>query len=223
MFGYLPDVDGEIVLPYLSRQMTAPLTADGELPCESDLVPVTLSFASALVVPGTEHLLHTSLRHVCDNLLGFGKWLRGASAITKMLSNRMYRDRIKWRLCQHSDEAHHLFDKGFAKFVEHRFLSIQVFTFQILQYELWLKCRFDGGRVFSQLVVTHGWKNVMLWTPSTVCTGGAIVKCCMVSWVVCMPLHFTHVPVPVTEANDPTFSGMATLDHPALPLLSSMV
>ena len=151
MLANIPSFNPEDVFPYMSRHVCSGMTDETTLPDISDLQPIDLCFDHALVVPGTEHLLHTSLGHVCNTLHGFGKWLRAAKSLAQMMSSRMYRDRIKWRLF--SDpiglQSHSMFDRYFQRFCEHRFLSLKVFTTSILAFEALLKCRFDGSKIFN--------------------------------------------------------------------------
>ena len=136
------------------------------LPPTRDSDFTTVHFERVLGVPGVEHALHAAVKHTCRSMPQFADWLKRAKAVSKMFTSKMYREHLKVQLLSTdvlTCSSHTVFDNKFRRLLEHRFLSVQQFTSDILVFEDALCGRFRVAQVFnSRKQIDNDWLDPTL-------------------------------------------------------------
>ena len=103
----VPDLNVDAAFPWWQER---PITSDDAEDLDSPLcLPVRVSFANAMQVPGIEHTCHNALAQITKKLAHYESWLVKATALGRCLSSTYYTDRLK-TLCLASSEAREVAD-----------------------------------------------------------------------------------------------------------------
>ena len=104
-------------------------SVDGSLPGVDSFETYTAHFASSLTVPGVEHAVHNAFKSACEWMDWWSQWYQRAKAVSRMLSSKLYRDKLKSRFIVADPLGQSCgltLDKHLRRIVENMFLSANI-------------------------------------------------------------------------------------------------